>query len=161
MPNFRGNPNAGSLLFEAIRDGTIQKFIVRERKIGHFEVDDGKHLFIVPARSREAGWSAILDQPILQRLVKLEDPVHNQRDLFEHSHFRCYFWIACRDECCELWPQDWQRIIDLSDRETTQSIYLKRPPNCSFRVRGSNGDLPYTIPRCRFPSLAVPANSSR
>jgi hypothetical protein len=159
MPNFRGNPNFGSLLLEAIRDGTIQKFIVRDSKVGHFEVDHEKHLFVRSARLRGSEWVARLGQSLLQKLSELDsrEKSQSQGDLFEPSHIHSYFWIACGSECCELWPQEWKQIIEVGDTSTEQKIRLKRPPNCSFRVRGFAGKLSHTVPRKRFPSLAVPA----
>jgi hypothetical protein len=158
MSILRSNHNAGSFLIEAIDTGAIQKFLVRERKLGHFEVDHGKHLFLIPARSSGgSGWTATLGQSLLQKLVELNKREDGQRDLFGHSHFRSYFWIACGGECCELYPQEWKQVVDLTGSPTEQMIYVERPHNCSFRVQGSAGKLPHTVPRERFPSLAVPA----
>lgn len=153
MSILRSNHNAGSFLIEAIDTGAIQKFLVRERKIGHFEVDHGKQLFLIAARSSRSGWCATLGRPLLQKLAELNRKDDAQRDLFR----RIYFWIACGSECCELRPQEWKQIIEAGDTSTEQKIRLKRPPNCSFRVRGFAGKLSHTVPRKRFPSLAVPA----
>lgn len=154
MPNLGGNPNAGSLLLEAIDAGVIQKFIVRDKNIGHFEVDNGKHLFILSARSSGSGWSVMLEPPLLQKLGEVGSAkvCHGQRALFEFEG--AYLWIACGEERCELYPREWRRILDPSDNTTEQAIKTRRPPNCSFRVHGSTGRLSHTIPCSRFPSLA-------
>ena len=161
MPIFRSNPNAGSFLIEAIEAGVIQKFVVCDGSIGHFKVDDEKHLFLMPAHSRGSGWATPLEEPLLRVLadVRNENASHGQQKLFK-SPCLSYFWIVCGDECCELYPEEWKQIIELDDSSTEQTIYVKRPPNCSFRVRGSAGKLPHTVPRERSPSLAVPANPS-
>jgi hypothetical protein len=155
MPTLRNNRSVGSILLQAIDSGTIHKILVRESEVGHFQVDHGAHLFLIPARPSGSGWRAILTPPLLEKLAAVhnQEAAHGQRNLFGGP----YLWVVCDDECCVLQPEEWTQVIALGEPLAEQSIWIKRPPNCSFRVRGDAGELPHTIPLKRFPSLAVAA----
>lgn len=139
--------------------GNLQTIVVRDVDLGHFMVDHGTQVFLVSARRSGPGWKATLAPSLLEKIADVHNQTaaHYQKDLFAGP----YLWLACGGECCELWPREWAQVIDVHDRATAQHLRIERPPNCSFRVRGSAGELPHTIPLKRFPSLAVAAKSSR
>lgn len=155
MRALRRNYSSGSILLTAIDLGIIQSITVRDRDLGHYRVDDGKHLFLISATRSGAGWTVSLKPCLLDTLrdVYEHTEARGQRSFFE----RAFLWIACGDECCELWPGEWATVLDLTACGSSQIIRIDRPPNCSFRVRGSGGELRHTIPLERFPTLVAAA----
>jgi CDP-glycerol glycerophosphotransferase (TagB/SpsB family) len=65
---------------------------------------------------------------------------------------QCFVALVCAPkEICLLDTEELGHLINLRVRTREQTVTARLRPGCSFTVQGSEGELPHTVRRKRFP----------